>query len=376
MSAETADHNRVIIDCDDFKTLFRVLAKSGYTIFGPTRNDQAIIYDRIRSVEDLPVGWLDHQDGGTYRLIENERPALFDFVVGPHSWKKYLHRPVRNLMKTTRRGKHLKIVEVKEVAGKQAFIGVRACELAAVAIQDKILREGPYSDAGYSLLREKTFIVAVNCLRPGGTCFCHSMETGPRVTHGFDLVLTEVIDNGRHHFLAESGSPEGKDILRQIPNRLASDEEIDVAERAIEKAADHMGRRLETADLKNLLERNFDNLHWEKIAKKCLTCGNCTLVCPTCFCTNVEDETDLNGDSAVRRRLWDTCFTIGFTYIHGGSIRSTEMSRYRQWMMHKLCYWRDQFGSYGCVGCGRCITWCPVGIDLTEETRIIAESEK
>jgi ferredoxin len=147
------------------------------------------------------------------------------------------------------------------------------------------------------------------------------------------------------------------------------------AEKAVEQATARMGRHLDTDSLKQLLERNFDNIHWEEVAKVCLTCGNCTLVCPTCFCTNIEDETDLTGGTAIRRRMWDSCFTVGFSYIHGGSIRSTETSRYRQWLMHKLCYWVDQFGSFGCVGCGRCITWCPVGIDITKEVRLIRESE-
>jgi len=137
-----------------------------------------------------------------------------------------------------------------------------------------------------------------------------------------------------------------------------------------------MGRTIDTTDVKSLLYRNSENSRWLETAKRCLTCANCTMVCPTCFCTTIEDVTDLTGKEAERRRKWDSCFTLDFSYIHGGNIRSSAASRYRQWLTHKFAYWQDQFGTYGCVGCGRCITWCPVGLDITEEINSINETEK
>jgi formate hydrogenlyase subunit 6/NADH:ubiquinone oxidoreductase subunit I len=144
----------------------------------------------------------------------------------------------------------------------------------------------------------------------------------------------------------------------------------------VANAAAQMGRVMDTSDIKELLYRNYEHPRWDNVAGRCLTCANCTNVCPTCFCTTVEDVTDLTGQQAERRRRWDSCFTMDFSYIHGGSIRASTKSRYRQWMTHKLATWIDQFGTSGCVGCGRCITWCPVGIDITEEVAAIRAGEE
>ena len=128
-------------------------------------------------------------------------------------------------------------------------------------------------------------------------------------------------------------------------------------------------------DVAMLLRRNLEHRAWSRVAERCLGCANCTMVCPTCFCATVEDTTDLSGAIAERRRKWDSCFTCEFSSIHGGSIRRSGAARYRQWMTHKLSSWWQQFETSGCVGCGRCIVWCPVGIDITEEAHAIAAGE-
>jgi ferredoxin len=252
-----------------------------------------------------------------------------------------------------------------------AFIGVRACEIHAIAIQDKVLCQGPYPDQAYAMRRRDAFIVAVNCGQAGGTCFCVSMNTGPKADSGFDLALTELISDGVHEFLVEVGSEAGAAVLAQIPHGPAGEAQRAAAAAAVARAASQMGRSMDTAGLKELLQANLNHPRWDEVAERCLTCGNCTMVCPTCFCTTVEDTSDLAGTSAERVKKWDSCFTIDFSYLHGGSVRQTGKSRYRQWMTHKLASWIDQFGSSGCVGCGRCITWCPVGIDITEEAAAI-----
>ncbi len=252
-----------------------------------------------------------------------------------------------------------------------AFIGVRSCELHAIAIQDRVMLEGAYPDPFYAARREGAFIVAVNCTVAGGTCFCVSMETGPKADAGYDIALTEVVEPGRHVFVCEAGSERGAELLAELDAEPAAEADLGAAAAGVASAAANQGRVMETAGIKELLYENLEHPRWDEVSERCLTCGNCTMVCPTCFCTTVEDSTDLAGDVAERTRSWDSCFTMDFSYVHGGSVRSSSSSRYRQWMTHKLASWIDQFGSSGCVGCGRCITWCPVAIDITEEVAAI-----
>jgi ferredoxin len=321
----------------------------------------------------LPVGWSDQQDGGSYRLVKSERKALFDYVVGPHSWKRYLYPPSQRLWLAQRRGRGFSIAEQSMETPRYAFIGVRSCEIHALQIQDRVFDNGDFADLGYLMRRAAAFIVAVNCARPAGTCFCASLATGPRAKKGFDLALTELIAEERHDFLLEVGSERGSAILAKLPHKPASAEDISAAEVILAKAAKAMSRAM-VPGVDTLLKSNLEHPRWDEVASRCLNCANCTLVCPTCFCTTVEDVTELDGETAERWRKWDSCFTLEFSYIHGGSIRHEGRSRYRQWMTHKLSTWHDQFGSSGCVGCGRCITWCPVGIDITEEARAIRDS--
>ncbi len=363
--------DKVTIKSNDIILLFNALRSAGYSVIGPTIREGTIVYEELTSIDDLPVGWTDEQEGGSYRLKKRSDNAFFGYNVGPHSWKKFLFPPSLRLWNARKNGNNFQILPENNDTPKFAFIGVRACELHAMAVQDKVFMNGAYIDPVYKSRREHAFIVAVNCGQAGNTCFCTSMKTGPKVTSGYDLSLTEIIQDEIHYFLVEVGSEIGAEILNQIPHESAENKDIESADRIVEETAKNMGRTLDTNNLKELLYNNYDNPRWDDVANRCLSCSNCTMVCPTCFCTTVEDVTDLKGENSERWRKWDSCFTVDFSYIHGGSIRATVRSRYRQWLTHKLATWIDQFGSSGCVGCGRCITWCPVAIDLTEEVRII-----
>lgn len=360
-----------IIERADFDQLFASLLRRAYQIIGPTVRDGAIVYDLIASVDELPQGWTDEQEAGRYRLKRRSDAALFGYTVGPHSWKKFLLPPALRLWRADKRDGDFVIDDSAEEVPPRAFFAARSCDLRAIAVQDRIFQQGPHVDPTYKVRRDGVFTVAVNCGQAGGTCFCVSMGTGPKATDGFDLALTEVIEPDRHYFVVESATALGAEVLSDVPHRQSCQEEIERAERVVSNAAAQMGRSMQTTDIKELLYKNLEHPRWDEVASRCLSCANCTMVCPTCFCTSVEDVTDLSGQSAERWRKWDSCFTLDFSYIHGGSIRASSRSRYRQWMTHKLATWIDQFGSSGCVGCGRCITWCPVGIDITEEVRAI-----
>ncbi len=366
---------QAILTLDGLERLLGALKSRGHRVLGPTLRDEAIVFDDIDGVADLPQGWTDEQDGGRYRLVKREDEALFGYAVGAHSWKRFLHPPVLRLWQAKREGDAVRVVAEPTPEERFAFIGVRACDLHAIAIQDRVFLGGPYVDPDYQARRAGAFVVAVNCAVAGGTCFCVSMNTGPKVSAGYDLALTEIIEADRHEFLVEAGSDAGRELLAELPQRDATEAEIATAEAVVAQTAASMGRQMRSDDVHDLLLRNLNHPRWDNVAERCLTCANCTMVCPTCFCTSVEDASALDGTQTERSRRWDSCFTMDFSYLHGGSVRASPRSRYRQWMTHKLATWVDQFGTSGCVGCGRCITWCPVGIDITEEVRAIRDSE-
>ena len=370
------DANRAVITPDTLEHLIDALRRRGYRVLGPTVRDGSIVYDDLESAAELPIGWTDAQEAGTYRLERREDEARFGYAVGPHSWKRFLFPPRVRLWRASAHGDAPPTIEEEPLEETQfAFIGVRSCELHAIEIQDRVFIGGKHIDRDYASRRDGAFMVAVNCFEPGGTCFCTSMGTGPKVESGYDLAVTELLA-GEHRLLVEAGSDRGAEVLAELSGRPALASDLDEAAASIDTAADRMGRTMETFDIRGLLERNLEHPRWDDVATRCLTCGNCTLVCPTCFCSAVEDETDLAGQKAERFRVWDNCFSVDYSYIHGGSIRPSPRSRYRQWMTHKLGTWFDQFGSSGCVGCGRCITWCPVGIDITEEITAIRATEE
>ncbi len=366
---------RVRLAAGDFQQVLEVLSHRGYRLVGPSLEDGQLIYGECTRVADLPVGWTTVQEAGTFRLQPRQDQALFGYGLGQQSWKQFLWPPHHSLWQVKREAGDWRIIPRAEAAPPYAFIGARACELAAMAVQDRVFLLGDYVDPTYRARREQAFIVAVNCgPRQPGTCFCVSMGTGPRATTGFDLALTEVLQGGEHWFLVEVGTVRGAEIMGQVGHRVAQPEEIDAADRLTAATAASMGRVLDTAGIKEMFYNNYEHPRWDEVAARCLTCGNCTMVCPTCFCHTLEDAADLSGVEAERRRRQDVCFTLDFSYLHGGSIRTSPRSRYRQWLTHKLATWIDQFGCSGCVGCGRCITWCPVGIDITEESRAIRET--
>jgi formate hydrogenlyase subunit 6/NADH:ubiquinone oxidoreductase subunit I len=373
---EGAIGSRFHMDRAGLATLFRALQQSGHKLVGPTVRDGAIVHAELPGIEALPAGWTDVQEPGAYRLVRRQDDALFGYNVGPHSWKPFFLMADLRLWQAERRDGTITVTPEPTSPPKLALIGARACDLQAIAVQDKVLMGGAHVDADYRSRRLETFVVALNCGKAVDTCFCTSMGTGPRAREGFDLALTELIDDTGHRFVVEIGSDRGAAMLATVPTAPLPETEAQAADAQCERVAASITRRMPASEVKDLLYRHLEHPRWDEVAERCLACGNCTMVCPTCFCTTFEEVTDLTGDHAERWRHWDSCFNQSFSYLHGGSVRPTIKSRYRQWMTHKLATWFDQFGTSGCVGCGRCLTWCPVGIDITEEVSAIQASEK
>ena len=357
-----------VLDRDGLSALVQLLGARGRTVIGPTVRDGAVVLDEIASADDLPFGWGTEVEAGRYRLVPRADGAVFAPTAGPQSWKTFLH-PQREKLWSAERTTDGRLSVTEENPGQPsyAFLGVRPCDLRAIAIQDRVLAGGRYRDRGYEERRTGAFLVAAECTEPGATCFCVSMGGGPAADAGFDLALTEVLDETGHRFLVRTGSEAGQDVLAHVSHQPADPATEHAARAAVDSARDRMGRAMPPVDLRTLMGQSLEADRWDDVAARCLACGNCTMVCPTCFCTTTEEVTDLTGDHAERWLRWDSCFDVDFSYLHGGPVRSSARSRYRQWLTHKLSTWYEQFGSSGCVGCGRCVTWCPVGIDITEE---------
>jgi ferredoxin len=361
---------KVVLDRTALDGLISALAGKGYRVIGPTVSDDAVVYDDISSIKDLPQGVGDEQAGGKYRLTKRSDNALFGYTTGAQGWKRQLYPPTQTLFSARRTQHGFEVLPPEAPAQPMALLGVRACELAAMRVQDRVFGDKDFADPGYQGKRSKALIVAVECGQAGATCFCSSMGTGPAVTAGFDIKLVEL--PRQKCFVAEAGTPLGEALLAEINAPPATAADIAAAAARLKGVKVTKTMDAETA---RALDAHTDHPQWADVATRCMSCGNCTMVCPTCFCSTVEDVTDLKGDTSERVRKWDSCFSIDFSYIHGGALRTEARSRYRQWITHKLSFWYGQFDTSGCVGCGRCITWCPVGIDITEEVSAIKRSQ-
>lgn len=361
-----------LLDRAGLAQLFDALHATGRQVIGPTKQGGAIRLGPVESAAELPQGFTDAQGPGQYRL-HKQGDALFNgYVVGPDSLKAWFF-PSREVLYTAERrpdGK-LGFSPTQPPPERLAFLGVRACDLAAAGVQDRAMQGGPFTEPRYAERRDKAILIAIHCTKPGDLCFCASTGTGPRVTDGADLVLAE----RESEFLVEAHTEDGEALLAQLDTTPASDDDARWLDEAMQTAAGNMGREVDTKALPERLFARLDHPRFAAVAERCLSCGNCTNVCPTCFCSTTEDPSGLDGQAAQKVRLWDSCFTEDHAYIHGGTFRPSTEDRYRQWLTHKVGSWVSQFGTSGCVGCGRCIAFCPVGIDLTEEIAALGHGQ-
>jgi sulfhydrogenase subunit beta (sulfur reductase) len=351
-----------------FPHLLEILRASGYRCIGPQVRDGTIVYDAIETVDQFPAGVRDIQRPGAYRLERTGGPRWFAWADGPQALKPLTFSPRETLWRAehTEDGT-VRFRESQPPVQPLAVIGVRACDLAALALQDKHFLGGAFRDPYFQARRENLFLIAADCMDPAETCFCASTGDGPGAESGFDIALSE-LDEG---FIVRAGSARGQDILSKLPLEHATQDQVLTAQDSIRKAAEIQVRGFPSRNLRQVLFSNLGHPRWNDVAARCLSCGNCTSVCPTCFCHSEGEQPSLDGRRTEHTREWDSCFTAGHSYFAGVVVRSDTRLRYRQWLTHKLGSWHDQYGRSGCVGCGRCITWCPVGIDITREAAAV-----
>ncbi len=350
-----------------------------YQCIGPTISDQALVFTELTQLSQLPMGYIDHQKPGEYRLeFSPQHRDYFSVTTGPQGIKPWLFKPQEKLWKVHKEDGQTRFkVSLADKNPKQkplAFIGARACDLAALKLQDQHFLEGDYYDPYYAQHRENLLIVAVNCHRSTETCFCASTRDGPEVRQNFDLLLTELDSD----FLLACGSSEGENLIHQLQQKMdlsaVTEQQQREKTQRLDNAAEQT-RQLPDKPIAQLLAHRLNHKQWNQVAERCLSCGNCTMVCPSCFCHSEYDEPALDLNSSEHIRQWDSCFTAQHSYIAGFTFRKETRQHYRQWLTHKFSFWHDQYGRSGCTGCGRCISWCPVGIDVTEELAILCEED-
>jgi len=364
----------LVIDRAGLAELIENLRAGVARTMGPVVRDGAIVPGEISGVADLPTGYHDEQAPGSYRLSRDDEDEVFGWAVGPGSWKAELFPPKQVVWRATFEDGRFVPTEPPLDESVLAIFGARPCELAALVVLDRVLCDDKV-DPRYAARRRRLFVVVVECGSPASTCFCTSMGTGPGIEAGADLAVTELLHLGSAQYLIRVGTLGGADAMAGIEHRSATDEDWEARRNVLAASTDKIHRILDTNGLPELLERNLEDPRWDEVAERCLSCGNCTSVCPTCFCSDVSDVSDLTG-GLERRKEWSSCFNLDHSYLHGGAVRPAIRSRYRQWLTHKLGTWWDQFGTSGCIGCGRCIAWCPVGIDLTEEAAAIRQADQ
>lgn len=321
--------------------------------------------------------WLDSLKG-VFRLIGpvgedglasfSEAPSSASFSMGYKSTmlppgKLFIYKPVLDLFRFESVSKGApKVIETLPVAEKQVIVGIHPCDTHAITYLDRVFL-GQWEDPYYSKIRENTLIISLNCSFVSENCFCRSMGTGPffKAESGTDIVLTDFEDR----WLIEIKSPRAGELFKAA-GIGASEEDIARKSEMEKTLIEGFKKSVETKGLETLLREGAAHPLWERISEeRCLSCSNCVMVCPTCFCYDVSEETGIDLKDSTRLRRWDSCQDMAFSEVHGGNFRQRRAGRLRQFVTHKLGHAR-QFGSALTVGCGRCITWCPTGIDLVE----------
>lgn len=307
------------------------LAKD-HEVFGPVAKGDSFVFAPVTNADDVRLD--------------------YDTTVLPP--KKFFHQPEQDMIEFSGIAE---VAREEQPVGKRVLLGVHPCDVNGLLSLDKVFL-GTYPDPYYKKLRENTVIIALNCTRPCQNGFCASFNTGPEVDTGFDLSLTDIGDK----FVVMVGSAKGGELAAGL--ELASDDDLVAGRKAMRASQHEITRRIDVDDLPEFLHQNFDHPVWLEEKEKCLACGSCTVVCPTCYCFAVKDMVDLSLEKGGRTRMWDSCMFMEFSRVAMDHIFVPDRTaRLKQRMYHKLAYYQQQFDATGCVGCGRCVTACIKHID-------------
>lgn len=346
---------------NQLKNIYEKL-KEEYTVVAPELNDGVIKYEESTDFEKIPAGYKQFEFAGSYQIFKSSN-RFFSYIRPYNNLKYFLRPPSIKLLTVIEKDGNLEF-SYQEQRKKIAFFDIRRCDLKALSILDKVYLNENYPDSYYKSLREDIFIVGVDCAEAGDVCFCNSMDIDFDSFYSADMFITE-IDDG---FLVDTVSKKAEHLVEGLGLSTPTKEDLAKRQEIKRRFKESFKKKLDTANLKEILYQKIEHPYWEEIGKRCLSCANCTQVCPTCFCFDIKEINSLDMKKSERFAVWDSCFNQTFATVHKFNIRDSIASRYRQWLMHKMAYWQDQFGDFGCVGCGRCITWCPAKIDIHIET--------
>lgn len=292
-----------------------------------------------------------------FEALNDVREMVLD---GPHNTRippKSLFLPQSEVLFQYKNGSFLPVLSTNDL---RIIFGIRPCDAHAVTLLDSIFDQQEYIDPFWKSRRDRTILVGLGCHQPCNTCFCSSVGSGPFDPKGLDILMTDLGDVYTLEVLSDKGST----LLNGQMTLSEENQERMVAFQ--KKAEEGMPKVFETSGIREKLYHIFESGYWQKVSQSCLGCGVCTFLCPTCFCFDIVDETQ--RDERVRN--WDTCmFRIYSQEASGHNPHPSRSERTRQRLMHKFAYWLDHINQIGCVGCGRCVQYCPVGLDIREMIR-------
>ena len=331
-----------ITTLEGLQKLLDFFVKRGFTVYGPVIKGKSWVFSEIHSISEVDLNYI-RSILPPKKLLLPPKSSIFSFKLDD-SFEVFESCDFKNVV----------------------LFGVHPCDLKAIERLDAFFSLYP-EDVCYKARRQGLFIVGLTCNVVDEHCFCSSLGIDPEASTGFDILITQIGES----FLVESGSLKGLNILRELNFPEAKSEHLEAKMRHIEDLKSRFTKKADFKELDKIAKSKLDHKVWLETAEKCLSCGNCSMVCPVCYCFDVYDSLDLTLKEGARVMELDSCQLLEYAEVAlGGNFRRDRYQRLRHWMLCK-------FGAAGgstytsCVGCGRCLVYCPTSIDLTEVARVL-----